>query len=160
VIGAVILSVWTVRNILSQPASPRAGGVSLVFDILWSGAVYGLVDALLLSVLPVLATWQAFAALGWTTAWPGKILAGTLAVIASLFVTAAYHLGYPEYRRPGLFGPIFGNGVMTAPAVEQPDHRCYQPHGDAHRRRYPWACVCRPAAASLPAITFSLLKIV
>lgn len=112
-IGAVLLAIFTVNNILSQPASPRPEGFSLAFDLLWSGVMYGLIDALLLSVLPVLATWQAFNLLNWTANWPGKILVGLLAVVASLFVTAAYHLGYPEYRGAGLFGPVIGNTSMT-----------------------------------------------
>lgn len=114
VIAAVLLGMWTVRNILSQPASPRSEGLSLAFDILWSGVVYGLIDALLLSVLPVLATWGAFSNLGWTTHWWGKILAGFIAILLSLFVTISYHLGYPECRvAGGLFGPTLGNGAMT-----------------------------------------------
>jgi hypothetical protein len=112
-VGAIILGVFTVKNILSQSASARAQGVILAFDIVWSGVIYGLVDALLLSVLPVLATWQAFTLLDWTISLPGKILVGTLGMLASLFVTVAYHLGYPEYRGAGLFGPVIGNTTMT-----------------------------------------------
>jgi hypothetical protein len=112
-IGAIFLSVFTVKNILSQPASARAQGSDLAFDLLWSGVVYGLVDALLLSVLPVLATWQAFTLLSWTENFPGRILVGILGILASLFVTVAYHLGYPEYRGKGLFGPVIGNTTMT-----------------------------------------------
>ena len=71
-------------------------------------------DALLLSVLPVLATWQAASLLGWTSSWPGKIGVGAIAFIASLFVTACYHLGFPEYRvQGGVAGPTIGNGMMT-----------------------------------------------
>lgn len=113
VIGAVLLTVFTVKNVLSQPVSPRPKGFLLVFDLLWSGVAYGLMDALLLTVLPVLATWQAFTLLNWTTNWQGRILVGMLAVIASVLVTVAYHLGYPEYRRTRLFGPVIGNTAMT-----------------------------------------------
>lgn len=114
VIGAGLLGMWTVRNILSQPASPRVEGLTLAFDLLWVGVIYGLIDALLLSVLPVLATWGAFSALGWTAHWPGKILVGFIALLASLFVTVCYHLGYPECRAAGgLFGPTLGNGAMS-----------------------------------------------
>jgi hypothetical protein len=114
VVGALLFGAFVVRNIFSQPASARAAGLPLAFDLLWSGVVYGLIDALLLSVLPVLATWQAFSVLGWTNHWPGKIAVGALALIASLFVTVCYHLGYPEYRVPGgVVGPTIGNGVMT-----------------------------------------------
>lgn len=113
IVGAVLFSVFTVKNVLSQPVSPRPEGFSLVFDLLWSGVTYGLVDALLLSVLPVLATWQTFTLLNWTSNWTGKILVAVVAIIASLLVTAVYHLGYPEYRGRGLFGPIVGNAAMT-----------------------------------------------
>ena len=114
VVGAVLFGAFVVRNVFSQPASPRAEGFPLAFDLLWSGVVYGLIDALLLSVLPVLATWQAFSALGWTANWPGKIAVGAIAFVASLLVTVCYHLGYPEYRvQGGIFGPTIGNGVMT-----------------------------------------------
>ncbi len=114
VVGAVLVGMFLVRNILSQPASARAEGLPLAFDLLWSGVIYGLMDALLLSVLPVLATWQAFSSLGWTTSWPEKIVVGVIAFIASLLITVFYHLGYLEYRvQGGVFGPTIGNGVMT-----------------------------------------------
>jgi hypothetical protein len=113
VVGAILLALFTVRNILSQPVSPRPTGLQLGFDLLWSGVAYGLVDALLLTVIPVLATWQAFTLLNWTANWPGKIFVGVLALLASVLVTSAYHLGYPEYRGAGLFGPVIGNSSMT-----------------------------------------------
>jgi MFS family permease len=113
-VAAVLIGAFTVRNILSQPASDHSQGLSLIFDIGWLGIVYGGLDALFLSVLPVLATWQAFSALGWTSTLPGKIATGVIALIASLVVTVAYHLGYPEYRVPGsIMGPSIGNGVMS-----------------------------------------------
>ncbi len=113
-IGALLVGAFTVYNILSQPASARSEGVSLVLELLWVGVVYGLVDALLLSVLPVIATWQAFTVLGWTTHWWGRVVASLLAIVLSLVVTEAYHLGYPECRvAGGLVGPTIGNAAMT-----------------------------------------------
>jgi hypothetical protein len=114
VVGAVLVGLFVVRNVLSQPLSPHTTGLPLALDLLWSGFVYGAMDALLLSVLPVLATWQAFSTLGWTGSWPGKILVGVIALLLSLFVTACYHLGFAEYRQPGgIVGPTIGNGVMS-----------------------------------------------
>ena len=44
------------KNVLSQPSSERQKGFALIVtDILWPGLTYGLIDALLLSVLPILA---------------------------------------------------------------------------------------------------------
>lgn len=112
--GAALVGAFVVRNVLSQPVSPHTTGLRLAFDLLWSGVVYGGMDALLLSVLPVLATWQAFQSLGWTASLPGKILVGAIALLLSLLVTVCYHLGFAEYRQaPGVVGPSIGNGVMS-----------------------------------------------
>jgi hypothetical protein len=51
--------------------------------------------------------------LGWTKSWYGRAGTGVLALIASLVVAAAYHLGYPEFRNSSLVAPIIGNGVMS-----------------------------------------------
>jgi membrane protease YdiL (CAAX protease family) len=63
--------------------------------------------------MPVLATWQAFADLAWSSAWYGKLLVGAAALVASTFVTAAYHLGYPEFRNKSVLLPLAGNGIMS-----------------------------------------------
>lgn len=113
-IGTILLGLFLARNVLSQPASPRATSPGLFFDLLWSGIVYGGMDALFLSVLPVQAARQAFTALGWTANIPGKILVGMIALLMSLFVTSSYHWGFAEYQAPGgLAGPTVGNGVMS-----------------------------------------------
>jgi len=104
-LGAIILSFISIRHVLSQPASSRSQGLRLVFEILWSGFLYRFADALLLTVLPVLATWQAFTLLNWPATWPGTIAVGILAILSSMFVTTAYHLGYTEFR---------GKQMMTA----------------------------------------------
>jgi len=82
-------------------------------DLLWSGVAYGSMDALLLTVLAILATWQAFTLLNWTSNLLGKILVGAIALLASVLVTTAYHFGYPEYRSAGMIGPVIGNTSMT-----------------------------------------------
>jgi hypothetical protein len=112
-LGAVISGGMVVANVLSQPASPAPQGVAVVGAIVWLGLVYGIVDALLLSVMPVMAIWQALSLHGWTRSWPGRIAAGAVALAASLAVTAAYHLGYPEFRGPAVRGPVIGNGLLT-----------------------------------------------
>jgi hypothetical protein len=85
----------------------------LLWALLWWGLLYGSADALLLTVLPVLATWQALTGFGWTRDWPGKIAAGVVALASSLCVTAIYHLGYSEFRGPQVGGPVLGNGILS-----------------------------------------------
>jgi hypothetical protein len=113
VLGAVASGALVVANVLSQPSSPTPQGPALAWALLWWGVIYGIVDALLLSILPVMATWEACSLWGWTRTVPGRIAAGTLALLASLVVTAAYHFGYPEFRGPMLQGPLIGNAVLT-----------------------------------------------
>jgi hypothetical protein len=111
--GAILLAAFLIKNILSQPASRSTKGLLLVWDVLWLGVIYGLADALLLSVFPVLAAWQAFDLLGWTMGWYGTLLVGLIAVLASLLVTVSYHFGFPEYQGKGMRGPVIGNTTMT-----------------------------------------------
>jgi hypothetical protein len=111
VIAAIVAGIFMVRNVLSQPSSPRSQALKLFFELLWFGVIYGALDALLLSVFPVLITWQSFPDLGNTI--PGKIGLSLLALVASEFITIAYHVGYPEFRNSSLVLPAIGNGIFT-----------------------------------------------
>jgi hypothetical protein len=111
--GAVIVGFLMVRNVLAQPSSPRSHGAQLVFDLLWSGAVYGILDGLFLSVMPLLATWQAFSRLDWAGSWLGTLGAALVGLLASSYVTTAYHLGYPEFRGIEVAKPVLGNDIMS-----------------------------------------------
>lgn len=112
-IGGVLIGAFVVNNVLSQPASPHSRGARLVFDLLWLGFVYGALDAMLLSVLPVHAVWRAFSTSRLSKRWWGRVAVGIVAVVASLFVTTTYHIGYPELRNSSVVFPIIGNGSMT-----------------------------------------------
>jgi hypothetical protein len=113
VAGAVVISAFLVMSVQRQDASARPEGLRLIWDLVWLGIVYGLVDALILSVLPVLATWRALSAHGWTASLSGKIGVGALAVLASLIVAMVYHLGYTEYRDGDIVNPVIGNGLVS-----------------------------------------------
>jgi hypothetical protein len=111
--GAAIVGVILVRNVLSQPASVRAGGLALGLEIVWLGVVYGAADGLLLSALPLLAMWQAGVSLGWTGTLLGDVVVGVLAIVASMYMTAAYHAGYVEFRGTRMKTALFGNSVIS-----------------------------------------------
>jgi hypothetical protein len=70
-------------------------------------------DALFLNVMPVAAVWTGFSNVGWTATWPGQIALGLLALLASLFVTLLYHLGYREFRNRKVVMVLVGNSLIT-----------------------------------------------
>jgi MFS family permease len=113
ILGAALASVFVIKNVLSQPYSERQKGYALISDIVWPGLAYGVCDALLLSVLPILTVRIALSETGWMNGLMGKIGFGMAALIASLFVTAIYHLGYPEFRGKKVLWPLIGNGVLS-----------------------------------------------
>ncbi|MBL0347991.1 hypothetical protein [Candidatus Villigracilis affinis] len=90
----VLLTLFTVKMFFHNHL-PKVGRFCSWLLICYGRVVYGLMDALLLTVLPVLAIWQAF------TCWSGletgrQDFRWNIAVFASVLVTAAYHLGIPN----------------------------------------------------------------
>jgi hypothetical protein len=123
-IRGIFLGSVLVALALPSDSSSHVEGILLVFNILWLGAVYGTFDALLLNVLPMMATWRGLSRAGLTTTWPGRIAGSALTIGANLLVTTTYHLGYPEFRDmegwTELTGPLGGNlmigvGYVLAP---------------------------------------------
>lgn len=112
-LGTALASAFVIKNVYSQPSSERNKGFALLSDIFWSGFAYGLCDALLLSVLPILAVQSALSGTDWLTGWIGSIGIGLVALITSCFVTAIYHIGYPEFRGKKVIFPVIGNGVLS-----------------------------------------------
>ncbi|MDX1395312.1 MAG: hypothetical protein R3195_13025 [Gemmatimonadota bacterium] len=111
---SVLASAFLVMNVLGQPASAvPEGAAARVGALLWMGLVYGAVDGAFLNVMPVLAVRRA-----WPSAVDGSVRSrlgrGAVALGASLLVTAAYHLGYAEFRGLGLLPVLLGNGIITA----------------------------------------------
>ena len=75
-VGAAVAGAVLARLSRHQPRGPRPQRWRLAATLAWEGVVYGSTEGLLLSVLPVLVTWQAFAAHGWTAASAGRWLPG------------------------------------------------------------------------------------
>lgn len=107
--GAAAASVIVIKNVLSQPASESNRGYLLIRDIIWSGFFYGLVDSLLLSVLPILAVRQELI----NVEWAGNFIVGLIALLVSSVITVVYHLGYQEFRNKNVLWTVFGNGVLS-----------------------------------------------
>ena len=75
--------------------------------------VYGALDGLFLTVMPVVATQRALITLRIGHYGVGCLGSAMGAVAARLFMTAAYHWGYLEFRGPTLVAPLLGNALIT-----------------------------------------------
>ena len=112
VVGGLAVGLLLARQVAAQPESGRAAGVSLLGELAWYGVVYGVVDALLLSVLPVLALYGTRTASELGSAG-GRLRWGAVAMLGSAVVTAAYHAGFAEFRGAQLVQPVIGNSLIT-----------------------------------------------
>jgi len=95
-----------------QPPSSHPAGTALAASLVWLGLVYGSLDALLLTVVPVLSVYGSRPP-GLLSPAAARVRWALLALLASLAVTAAYHLGFAEFRSPTLLQPLIGNAVVT-----------------------------------------------
>ncbi|MEW5870059.1 MAG: hypothetical protein AB1894_12335 [Chloroflexota bacterium] len=111
-VGA-LASIFLVRHVKSQPASRQTSRGRLFFDLSWAGLVYGLIDALFLNVMPVVAAQVSLSQFDWSGSIPGKISTGALGLFASLLIALTYHLGYPEFRNPKVRLVLVGNSIIT-----------------------------------------------
>jgi hypothetical protein len=98
-------------GVFGGPGGERPVGVHLATALGWYGVVYGVADAMLLTVIPVLAVGAR-----WGPVHPPgeRLRQGVAAIAGSLLVTALYHAGFVEYRSAALVQPLIGNAVVTA----------------------------------------------
>ena len=110
----VVLAVFLVFNVFNtEDATARPHGAYFVFELLWRGVGYGLVDTLLLTVFPCLVAYRLLH--GHVGDHKGKLRFTALMLPLVIIVTAIYHLGYPQYRQDGLTRPETGNILISIP---------------------------------------------
>lgn len=104
--------------VLGQDATSRPGGAALIGAVLWRGVFYGVIDGLILSAFPILATFAAFKGSKLERRGRrGKVAIGAVALIASLLMTAAYHVGYSDFRSRQMRSPLAGDVVWSIPTL-------------------------------------------
>ena len=111
----IVVGLVEVANVLGRDATDRPAGAYFAFEILWRGVTYGVVDALLLSVLPGLVAYGILG--GRVDGLAGKLRFTALALPLVLLITATYHLGYPQYREDGVGQPEIGNTIISVPML-------------------------------------------
>jgi len=102
---------------LGYASTAHPGGPTFVGAILWRGVVYGAADGLLLGAFPVLSVFTAFPFSRGRDHLLRTAATGVLAVVTAVAVTAAYHLGYPDFRSSKLTAPARGAVIWTAPSL-------------------------------------------
>jgi hypothetical protein len=112
-IGVVLAVVLVVNVFNTSDATARPHGAYFVFELLWRGVGYGVIDTLLLTVLPCLVAWSLLH--GHVGGLTGKLRFTAVALPLVMLVTATYHLGYPQYRQDGLSRPETGNVLISIP---------------------------------------------
>ena len=111
-VGVVVATLFLMWKVQGYPPSAVPEGIQLVWAIIWIGITYGMVDGLLLNVMPVLIVHRAWPAEA-DTSRKKLLTRGFLALLASIFVTIAYHLGYTEFHGFSMFWVIVGNSIIT-----------------------------------------------
>jgi hypothetical protein len=117
VLGLVVAAVLAVMVVRTEDATARPEGIELAGALLWRGVVYGIVDGLLLSAFPILVVFAAFAGTRLDRGVGGKIAIGAAALVASLAMTAVYHLGYSDFRSDKVSKPLTGDVVWSIPTL-------------------------------------------
>jgi hypothetical protein len=111
----IVIAVAQVWNVLGEDATDRPSGAYFVFELLWRGVTYGVVDALLLSAFPGLIVYSILR--GRVGGFAGKARFAVLVLPLVLLITATYHLGYAQYREDGVGQPELGNTLISVPML-------------------------------------------
>jgi hypothetical protein len=115
---AAVCGVLLVFIVLGQDATNRPAGATLVGAVLWRGVWYGAIDGLLLSSFPILATFAAFKGSSLDRRGrSGKVAIGAVGLVASLLMTAVYHIGYSDFRSGKVRSPIAGDVIWSTPTL-------------------------------------------
>jgi hypothetical protein len=101
----------------TEDATAHPGGVEFLAAIGWRGIVYGAADGLLLSAFPILVVFAALKDTGLRRRRGGLVAVGSLAMAASLAITATYHLGYSDFRSSKIRKPVTGDLVWSLPTL-------------------------------------------
>ena len=112
-LGVVARGLPRLQRLQHEDATARPHGAYFVFELLWRGVGYGLIDTLLLTIFPCFVAYKLLH--GHVEGLKGKLRFTALTLPLVLIVTATYHWGYPQYREDGLSRPETGNVLISIP---------------------------------------------
>ena len=110
----LVVAVFLVFNVFNtSDATARPHGAYFIFELIWRGVGYGLIDTLLLTIFPCFVAYKLLH--GHVGGLKGKLRFTLLTLPLVIIVTATYHWGYPQYREDGLSRPETGNVLISIP---------------------------------------------
>jgi hypothetical protein len=102
-----------VRNVMSEASMPHPSGGYFWFEVAWRGVLYGVTDALLLFGFPATVAYLLLR----NSERRRRLRFAALTLVLSMGITAAYHLGYPQFRDADLVQPEIGALVANVPTM-------------------------------------------
>jgi hypothetical protein len=102
-----------VRKVMSDASMPHPSGAFFWFEVVWRGVVYGTVDALLLFVFPASVAYLMLR----DKDRRRRLRFAGLTLLLSMGITAAYHVGYPQFRGNDLAQPEIGAMIAWLPTA-------------------------------------------
>lgn len=116
-LGLVFAGVSAAIVLGTEDSTPQPDDLEFIAALGWRGVLYGAADGLLLSAFPILVVFAAFSGSRLRERRGGVVAVGALALIASLTMTATYHLGYSDFRSSKVRKPITGDLVWSVPTL-------------------------------------------
>lgn len=116
-LGLGVAAILVTMVLRTEDATTRPDGFELVGAVAWRGVVYGATDGLLLSAFPILVVFAAFAGTRLAEKRTGTIVIGLVALLASIAMTAVYHVGYSDFRSDKVTKPLTGDVVWSVPTL-------------------------------------------
>jgi hypothetical protein len=113
VVGVAVGGFLIFNVFKTADGTARPHGAYFVFELLWRGVGYGMIDTLLLTIFPCFVAYKLLH--GDVDGLKGKLRFTALTLPLVLIVTATYHWGYPQYRQDGLSRPETGNVLISIP---------------------------------------------
>lgn len=114
-VAGLLFGVPVVTNVFSEPETARPDGMYYAFELLWRGAGYGAIDAVLLTVFPCVVVYASLG--GPLGTWRRRFVYFCASLVLVMAITASYHLGYDHYREDGVADPETGNVLMSMPML-------------------------------------------
>jgi hypothetical protein len=110
-VGA-LAGVGVTAIVIGQAGTDHPDGWRWWFEIGWRGVVYGTIDVLVLFVFPAAVAYLLMH--GNRTGARRKVGYAGLALVLSVLMSSAYHLGYPEYQDSDLRSPVIGTVMANS----------------------------------------------